>query len=48
MNSGDLSNWARTSLGDKKLAEKIDDLRGLRGESLRKGLIKAAMSRLKK
>lgn len=48
MDSGDLSNWAMTSLGDKTLAKKIDDLRGLRGDSLREGLIKAAVSRLKK
>ena len=43
---GDLSLWAKTSLGDPDLAEKISKSSRLRGEKLRERLIKAARSAL--
>jgi len=38
---GDLALWARTSLGDEMLAERLERLKDLKGESLRKNLLKA-------
>jgi alpha-amylase len=38
---GDYASWARTSLGDEFLAEKMTKLQSQRGERLRKSLLKA-------
>jgi alpha-amylase len=38
---GDYASWARTSLGDEFLAEKMNKLQSQRGERLRKSLLKA-------
>jgi hypothetical protein len=38
---GDLVLWARGSLGDETLAERLSKLKRLKGEKLRKNLIKA-------
>ncbi len=38
---GDYASWARTSLGDEPLAEKMAKLQSIRGERLRKSLLKA-------
>ncbi len=43
---GDYASWARTSLGDEFLAEKMNKLQSLRGERLRKSLLKAMDARL--
>ena len=43
---GDLAFWAETSLGDSDLAERIDQSKSLRGERLRKSLIKAVENQL--
>jgi alpha-amylase len=40
MKNGDMANWALTSIGDQGLADKLEGLRNLRGERLRKKLIK--------
>jgi alpha-amylase len=45
--NGDLARWARTSLGDELLASKLDDLGDLRGEKLRKKLLKTIEPTLK-
>jgi alpha-amylase len=37
--NGDLASWARTSLGDEMLAEKLDGLKDSRGERLREELL---------
>jgi len=37
----DLAVWARTSLGDEKLAEELGKLKETKGEALRKGLLQA-------
>jgi alpha-amylase len=37
----DLAVWARTSLGDELLAEKLGKLKNTKGEALRKGLLQA-------
>jgi alpha-amylase len=43
---GDFAAWARMSLGDERLAGKLEELGDLRGERLRKRLLKAAKSSL--
>ena len=42
----DLAMWARTSLGDGKLAEEMEKLKNTKGEALRTGLIQAVSSSL--
>jgi len=41
MDKGDLASWARTSLHDEAMAERIEQSSDLRGEKLRKKLVKA-------
>ncbi len=43
---GDLALWARTSLGDEILAERLAELKDIKGERLRKNLLKAAEASL--
>ena len=38
---GDLSDWARGSLGDVDLAKRLEGVKGLRGEGLRAALLEA-------
>ncbi|MGD0954495.1 MAG: hypothetical protein ABR985_19245 [Methanotrichaceae archaeon] len=45
--NGDLSNWARTSLGDELLADKLEGLGDLQGGRLRRRLLKIIESSLK-
>jgi alpha-amylase len=40
MSRGDFSEWSRTSLGETGLADEIDRLKTLKGERLRKALLK--------
>jgi alpha-amylase len=46
MNRGDLASWAKTCLGDEKLAIEIKRGIGLKGDELRKWLLKVTQSRL--
>jgi len=43
---GDLALWARTSLGDEPLAERLAKLKDIKGERLRKNLLKTAEASL--
>jgi alpha-amylase len=45
--NGDLTNWARTSLGDELLADKLEGLGDLQGGRLRRRLLKIIESSLK-
>ncbi len=45
--NGDLTKWARTSLGDELLADKLEGLGDLQGERLRRRLLKIIESSLK-
>lgn len=45
---GDYASWAESSLGDCVLAEKLAGMQTLKGERLRKGLLKAVASSLMK
>jgi alpha-amylase len=42
----DLATWARTSLGDERLAEKLKRLKNIKGEELRKRLLQVVNSGL--
>jgi len=44
--NGDYALWAETSLGDSALAEKLAGLQKLKGERLRKGLLRAVADSL--
>jgi hypothetical protein len=44
---GDLAKWARTSLGAEELARALEELKDIKGETLRKALLQAVDAALK-